>query len=60
MKLQRPYETLLVVSILAVFFVDEGMPSVNDAADAFAELVLSSREVCSVLGTLAFCVRRCT
>jgi hypothetical protein len=33
MKLLSPYETLLVVSLLAVFFVDDGMPGVNNAAD---------------------------
>jgi hypothetical protein len=33
MKLMSPYESLLVVSILAVFFVDDGMPGVKDAAD---------------------------
>jgi hypothetical protein len=33
MKLLSPYDTLLIVSILAVFFVDDGMPGVNDAAE---------------------------
>jgi hypothetical protein len=37
MKLLSPYETLLVVSLLAVFFVDDGTPGVNDAADASAK-----------------------
>jgi hypothetical protein len=33
MKLLSPYDTMLIVSILAVFYVDDGMPGVNDAAE---------------------------
>jgi hypothetical protein len=33
MKLLSPYDTLLIVSILAVFFVDDGMLGRNDAAE---------------------------
>jgi hypothetical protein len=34
MKLLSPYDTLLIVSVLAVLFVDDGMPGLNDATEA--------------------------
>jgi hypothetical protein len=33
MKLFSPYDPLLVLSLLAIFYVDDGMPGVNDATD---------------------------
>jgi hypothetical protein len=34
MKLLSPFDTMLIVSVLAVFYVDDGMPGVNDATEA--------------------------
>jgi hypothetical protein len=34
MKLLSPFDTMLIVSVLAVFYVDDGMPGVNEATEA--------------------------
>jgi ribonuclease HI len=48
MKLLSPYDTLLMVSILAVFFVDDGMLGRNDATDEFPcplpDLIVAAEE----------------
>jgi hypothetical protein len=57
MQLLSPYDTLLMISILAVFFVDDGMLGRNDATEEFV------RQNCSTLpnsllspGNASFCV----
>jgi hypothetical protein len=50
MKLYSPFEQLLILSVLAIFYVDNGMPDINDATDDShrkPELLLQQAEACA-------------
>jgi hypothetical protein len=58
MKLYSPFEPLLVLSVLATFYADDGMPGVNDATDECARepavLLQQTEESAQSWGRLLF------